>query len=295
MSGEAAEKTEELSGEDLIQQALGGEPEPTPEAAPEPREYSAIEKEAMDMGNWLPKEDWIEANPDKDPEIWSTAKDFVKYGKLKSEIGAQNAEWEQKYKGLKHHFDDRIEGLNKLHQAQLDTKIAELVELQDIAVSEADVDGYKRAGVQIKSLQDQKDSTPTPANNDDGVAAKSDAQVEWEKKNTWIDDEEDIRSAAAIGAWNSYLAKNQNATVEDALKHVDKMVAKISPPTNPLRDAAPTTETTPRPAPRGKSRALTMSDLNQDERDMWRHTGSSMWGGDEAKYLKACTDARKGA
>lgn len=292
MNAEA--KTQEPEGEDLIKQALGAEPEVEQQEEQQeeaPREYSAIEKEAMEMGGWLPKDDWTDANPDKDPEMWSSAYAYVKYGKQQQANRDLHAKIERQGKD----FDARVEGLNILHQAQLDTKIAELVELQDIAVSEADVDGYKRAGVQIKSLQDQKDSTPTPANNDNGVAAKSDAQIEWEKKNAWIDDEEDIRSVAAIGAWNSYLAKNQNATVEDALKHVDKMVAKIAPPTNPLRDAAATTETAARPAGRGKGRNLTMADLNNDERDSWKNFGSLMFDGDETKFLKACADARKGA
>ena len=86
---------------------------------------------------------------------------------------------------------------------------------------------------------------------------------------------------------------NRGASYEEILRHVDKEVAKIS--SNPRREAAASTETAQRQSPRGKGRALTMSDLSSEERDMWKMTGSSMWNNDEAKFLKVCADARKGA
>jgi hypothetical protein len=281
-----AEKVEELSGEDLIQQALGAEPEVEQQEEQEqeaPREYSAIEKEAMDMGGWKPKEDFIADGGDADR--WSSAHEFVKYGKLQASVREQKQSFDRKAK----EFDERLENVNKIHQATLETKIAEVRTQMRTAASEADIEGFDSAQKQLEHLEGQRQApVATTPGKDPSIQA-------WEDKNSWINDPEDPRALTAQGAWNNFYATNPHATADQALNHVDKMVAKISPPTNPLRDAAATTETTARPAARVKSRALTMSDLNQDERDMWRHTGASMWGGDEAKYLKACTDARKGA
>jgi co-chaperonin GroES (HSP10) len=277
-----AEEMQEAEG--LIQQALGAEQEAEVEQEEEkPREYSAIEKEAMEMGGWLPKDEWIEANPDKDPEIWSPARDYVKYGKLQASIKDQKQAFDRKA----HEFDERLENVNKLHKVQLEAQITAQRELMRTAASEADVEGFDAAQRQIEHLEGQREVQPAAPTKDPSIAA-------WEAKNSWIDDLEDPRALTAQSAFNNFTATNPQATIEQALSHVDKMVAKIAPPTNPRREAAPSTETTPG-KPARKGRALTMNDLNPDERDMWKHIGESMFGGDEAKYLKACTDARKGA
>jgi hypothetical protein len=242
-------------------------------------EFSAIEQEAIDMGNWKRKDEFVADGGD--PERWSSAHEYVKYGKIQSAMKDQAAKFDRKAR----EFDDRLENVNKLHQAQREADIASLKDKQRVAASEADVEAYDAHQKQIDALQEAP-AAPT----------KDPLITEWEAKNTWIDDDDDPRAATATGAWNNFIAKNKDASVQQALAHVDSIVAKITPPVgNPRRDAAPATETTVTKTPRGSARKLTMNDLNTDERMMWAQTGDSMWSGDETKYLKACADARKGA
>jgi hypothetical protein len=274
MSAEAQEMQE---AENMIEQAIQKQEDKTTSEAPE---LTAVEKEAIESG-WKPKDAYIEEGGD--PEKWSPAREFVKYGKLQQAMKDQAAKFDRKAK----EFDERLENVNKLHKSQLKAAIEEQKRIMRTAASEADVQTYDDAQKQIEHLEGQMEETSQPQ--------KDPSIVEWESNNPWINDLEDPRAMAAQGAWNNYVAQNPNATVQQALDHVDRMVAKISPSTNPLRDAPPVTETAGKSTQRSKSRNLSMNDLTQDERFMWAQTGASMWGGDETKFLKACADARKGA
>lgn len=257
--------TESQDLEETIQQALE-QPKDEPK---DEREYTTIEKEAMEMG-WKP-EDEFEGDKDK----WTPAREYVKYGKLQQ----ANKELHAKIERIGRDFDHRTAELNKLHQAQMEIKIAELREQQRVAVSEADTDKYDQVQKQIDDLQVK------PEIKDPLVA-------EWETNNAWINNPNDPKTYAANGIYNNYLATNPGATTAQALKFLDEKLAETFPDVNPRRNTAPTTETSEKPR---QKRGITMNDLTQEERDLWRSAGVHLFNNDEKVFLKACEDARKGA
>lgn len=233
---------------------------------------SPIEKEAMEMG-WKPKEQFLEEGGNE--EVWSSAREYVKYGKLQQ----ANKDLHDKIDRIGKGFDRRVEELNKLHKAQMDAKLSELRNQQRTAVENADTEAYDHAQKQIDDLQkDVKSSDPLIA--------------EWESNNPWIYDPNNPKTFAANGIFSSFMATNPGATTEQALEHLDKKMAETFPDVNPRRETAPTTEAS---APTRKKRGLTMSDLTPDERDLWRNAGTALFNNDEKVFLKACEDARKGA
>ena len=242
----------------------------------EQEEISPLMQEALDAG-YKDKDAFVEAGGD--PEKHVSPHEFVRYGKLQKSMREQMRRFEQK----EQEFEKRFEHLNQMHKTQMDIKINELKAQQREAVDEADGDKFDRAQSEIEKIQEQ---STQPATTPD----KHPSIVEWESDKEWINDEEDIRTLTAQGAWNSYTAKNPNESIENALSYVDRQLAKLSPPTNPLRDMPTATEKGKRTT--GKKRGITMDDLNREEREMWRNA-SEIWGGDQKAFLKSVEDSRK--
>lgn len=239
---------------------------------------SPLMKEALEMG-YKEKEDFVDAGGD--PEKHVSPHEYVRYGKLQKSMREQMRRFEQKEK----EFEQRFEHLNQMHKVQMDNKIKELKAQQRAAVEEADGDAFDRAQAEIDEIHSQN---MQPVEN---KQEKHPAIQNWESDKDWINDDEDIRTLTAQGAWNAYVAKYPNNTVEQALEYVDMQLKKLSTPSNPLRDIPTATEKTSRRT--SNKRGLSMSDLTSDEMGLWRNAGHSIWGGDEKAFLKSVEDARK--
>jgi hypothetical protein len=263
--------------EATIRQELDIPEEEIVEEEVEQEEISPLMQEALDAG-YKDKEAFVEAGGD--PEKHVSPHEFVRYGKLQKSMREQMRRFESK----EQEFEKRFEHLNQMHKMDMDSKIKALKEQQRAAVDEADGEAFDRAQVEIEAIQEQNTQ---PAVTTD----KHPSIVKWESDKDWINDEEDIRALTAQGAWNAYIAKNPDETVENALAFVDKQLEKLAPTqVNPLRDMPTATEKGKRTA--GKKRGVTMDDLTQEEREMWRNA-SDIWGGDQKAFLKSVEDARK--
>lgn len=243
-------------------------------------ELSAEEQRAWDDG-WRPEEQF-----EGDPTRWKTAREFNMYGEFQTEIRQLKSADRQKDKDV----EDRIAGLNKYHQAQMDSKVKELKSQQREAVQNADTEEFDRIQGQIDDVKSQAEPAPTPAGQPD----KDPTIAAWEEKNPWINaDGEKANDAIAI--WNSYAKANPNGTIQDALSHVEGKINRLYPdeqPVNHRREQPSMSERPTQQAPRRSGRELTMNDLTMDERQSWQQFGQEMFGNEKA-YLKAVSDARK--
>lgn len=237
--------------------------------------FTELEQTAYDQG-WRPEDDFKgkEGN-------WKTPKEYITHGEYIGNINSLH----QKIEEQSRKFDERLDNSNKLHEVRRQSEIKELKSKQREAVDVSDTTAYDKAQDQIDELekQDVGDSTT----NKDSGEPKHASIAAWESKNTWINDPSDERAPVATGLWNSYLQLNPDATVDQALKHVDTRMSSLYPSenTNPRRNQPNTTETSNKPA-RNKGKELTMNDLTPSEINEWDMFGQSMFK-TEKVFLKA--------
>lgn len=243
----------------------------------EEAQLSPVEQKAYDQG-WRPEDDF-----NGDPDNWKTAKEFIRDGEWLAQIKSLKQDQERQ----KQEFDERLANSNKLHEARKAQELAALKKQQREAVSMADQDAYDDAQTQIDELEKQPQPDAPESQSKDPVIAA------WEDKNPWIMDSSSEKAQITNSLFNSYLTQNQGATMQQAIDHIDSRLAVLYPTdnTNPRRNQPNSTETGGR-KPRRQGRELTMGDLTQAEQQEWAMYGRSMFG-DEKKFLKAVTDARK--
>jgi hypothetical protein len=274
----------ESSFEDLAKSELEIDETEQTQEEPEPKQLSALEKEASDSG-WTSKEEWVSKG--KDPDYWRPAHDFIEYGKLRSALDATKKEQDK----IKDDFEKRLEKINKMHEADTALKIKALKEQQRKAVSEADTDEFDALQSKIDDMQKE------PKKEVAAQPGKDPLIVAWEEKNSWINNPEDPKAQAAIGFWNGFAnnPRNSNATTAQALAYVDQQleaVGIVKPASNPRRDLPTETERASTvPKSNGK---LSMTDLTADDKEIWRTCGESIWGGDQKAFLQSVKDSRTG-
>ena len=291
--------------EEQIQQALEGmnaelgqatpnEPEPDAandgdddqgeESQPAAAELvSDVEKEAAAQG-------WSKDEYEADKEGQMSAYAYNRYGKLQKSFRDEEAKSRRK----ENEFDQRINSLNNLHRLDMEAKIKSLKVDSRQAAEEADMPRFDEKERQIQELTQRLEKVSTPEVKPNEM--DSPEILAWQQRNPWINDTSDPRSHGARGIWDSFVTQNPGGSIEQALAYVDsKMSASFaapeSTPTNPRRDRPGVTQSTV-PAAKRRSKVVGMNDLTQDERDMWRDAGRSIWGGNEKLFLKSVTDSR---
>lgn len=247
-------------------------------------QLSALQKEAQAMGH-TSKEDFV-ANGG-DPDRWKTEHEYVSYGKLQARLDKQN----HKMDDMSNKFDQRVEGLNKIHQQQMDAKIKSLRDEQRNAVEERDTDRFDKAEKEIEELSAQKvEDKPNE------TSTKDDAILAWEDKNPWINDPNDPKSQMTTGLWNGYVKANPNASVSEALNYVDKQLEAMSPPQhNQRRDNVNTTERGNQ-TQRTKGKVTSIKQLSPEWQQEWARTGFDIWGNNKegiAAFIQAAQDSEK--
>lgn len=275
--------------EELLKQefGLGGEqnqPEPKNDQQQQDQqeempELNNEEQRAWDDG-WRPEEQF-----EGDPTRWKTAREYNIYGEHQAEVRTLK----ESQKSMKAEFEERLSGVNKLHKAQVDLKVKELLSEQREAVGNGDTVEFDRIQEKIDDVKSQSEPVK-PA----GQADKDPTIAAWEEKNPWINAGGE-KANDAIAIWNSYAQANPNGTIQDALSHVEGKISRLYPdeqPVNHRREQPSMSERPTQQAPRRHGRELTMNDLTMDERQSWQQFGQEMFGNEKA-YLKAVSDARK--
>lgn len=241
-------------------------------------ELSPIEQKAWDQG-WRPEEDF-----QGDKDNWKTAKEYVKDGEWIAKIN----ELKQSQDKQNQEFEERLKNVNKFHEAKREEELKNLKAQQRNAVEMADPDAFDAAQEKIDNLEKQSKPVEEPSS-----PAKNPSIEAWEAKNPWINDVNDERSGIAQGLYNQFANQNPDATIEQALSHVDEKLSKFFPQednSNPRRNQPNSTESGNRKS-RRTNKDLTMGDLTPDERGQWAQFGKSIFK-TEAAFLKAVKDSR---
>ena len=208
-------------------------------------EVSPAEAQAREKG-WVSKDEWIEQG--KDPEDWVTYKHFNERGEWIDE----RRKLHDKVKG----FDERLANNNKMWEATLDDRIAQLKADKKEAIKLADDESVERIDEQLekakaekaKAAEYEKATLSTP----EDVAHEN----QWlEQNKSWYNG----RTPKAAYA-RTLVAElcNEGLAGKKLTDEVERLIAKEFPAQNANRDKAVTDKSTP-PATR-KSKAVASLD-----------------------------------
>jgi hypothetical protein len=228
------------------------------------KELSPIEKEAAEDG-WKPKEEF-----EGDPEKWTSAREFVRYGKLMKTMN-----------NMKNDFDVRIRDVNAYHEMQKAAEINELKSQQRRAVRSGDEEAFDIIQQRIDGFERSKQ-----------VSSKDPAVADWESRNPWINNHEDPKTIEANAFYIGVKKSNPTISEKDALAYVDERLGKLYQQTNPLRSVQTRAETGGQRVTNATKGAVSWGDLTQSELKDWKNFGETMFK-DQKTFLKAVSDARK--
>lgn len=255
----------------------------------EPDQISESELQARTLG-WKPKEDFS-----GDPEDWNTHRGFLK----NREIIENNKSLRSDMDRMSHDFNQRLDGVNRLHEQSLKQKVEELKTKRDSAAQEADMDTYREANKQLDELEKtdvSRETTTQPSQQDVMVGIVNHPTTQaFINDNQWIkgNDAKAVYGQKVFTDWISANANNPGAILEDGLEHVKQLVNQQFKQTNPNLDNAQQMSERGQGNRKTQQRnSLTMDDLDPAERGIWRSMGST-WK-DQADFLQAVADARKG-
>lgn len=280
---EPQEESEELLEEEQPEEEIEieEEPEEEPQASPE-------EEKARSDG-WVSKQEWVDQG--KDSDDWVSSKKFNERGSMIGQIKALQKQSTENEKA----FNDRLERVNKFHQTQLKSTIAELNVKKREAIEQADVDQVAEIDAQLNEISiDDQDVKPTKQDDESKPSgAWSDDELQtmetWNASNDWIDDDSDPRSFFAKGKFGNYV--NSGKSVTEAIALIDKDVMKAFPKTNPERNRAPTQERNRSTPGQRAAKTLKWSDLSNDEVKMYNGMPNAF--GSKKEFLQTVSDIRK--
>ena len=245
--------------------------EETQEQAPEFTEHEQL---AMANG-WMSKEKWEEAG--KDPLEWETAKSHNKYGELLNTV----KDLQKTTSESEAQFDARLNGVNKIHEAQLSQQLAALKDKQKQNVENADTDSYNNTQEQIDKLTQAAQQPVIPPN----VNEHNQVVANWNAANPWASDGTP-KAAFAISEFNRIQA--QGVTGQAAINAMESSVNKHFPDVNHRRNGVSQSEP-PRKSNTSKPKKLTMANVTPQE--MKLRSSIAEWSDPEV-FLQAIEDSR---
>lgn len=233
-------------------------------------QLSPAEETARKSG-WRPEDEWAEDDAKRPHEFTS------------AEIFNDRKGWVKKYRDqnkrmsdMEADFNTRLNNSNKLHEAQLEMQKKDLITKRDAAIDLADRETANR-------IQNDIDSINTPAPKQDN----QDALKAWEQSNTWIF-QAGPKTSYANDQLNRYI--NSGLDVATALRSMESDIAREFPDVNHARSNQPSIEGGSRPGGKRPPRAITMTDLTNEERAIYKNMPGT-WN-TEADFLKAVQDSR---
>lgn len=237
---------------------------------------SSPDEDKARSGGWRPKDEWVEAGNDADD--WKSVKSFNEYGDLISSIKAQKRDLDDS----KSSFDSRLDNVNKMHKAQLESQMATLKAKQLSHVENADVDSYNASQKEIDDLQSASNQVvDKPTHNPD-----QDTLNKWNASNAWVNE---VGSAKATHAKSEFVRfNNAGYSVAESIEKMEQSVKTSFPDVNERRNQANRTES-PRRANTAKPKSLSIAEVTQEEMKMRNFfTGKD----GEKQFLQAVKDSR---
>jgi hypothetical protein len=231
-------------------------------------DWRAQQEDKAAASGWKPFDEYVESGGD--PAKWRTADAYNLYGEMVGTIKRQEQD-----------FNQRTEGLVKYTQAQLQIQREQLLAQRDAAIEAGDK-------AQVHKLDKQLDQTNVqvaPTTTHGTVLLE-----EWNSKNQWIND----GSPKASHAHATFArALQQGATIQDAISRVDAEISKHYPARQAKAHIPEGERGRGSVGFKGKSAALTMGDLTQQESAIFRAMPNA-WKS-EKEFLQAVADDRKAA
>lgn len=226
-----------------------------------------IQEDKARQSGWKPLDEYLAEGGD--PTNWKTAGEFNIFGEMLSTI-----------RNNKRDFEHRLEGVQKLTQAQLAAQREQLLSKRDEAIEAGQVKDVHRLDKQIQALDVQPVHPQVHAALDN-----------WNAENPWIF-EESPKSAYARQVFAREISMGK--PVEAAISAVNAEISKHYPAKTIKPATLPDTERGRGPAGFNKSqKSLSMSDLTDEERMAWKHMGHA-WKS-EKEFLQAALDLRNAA
>ena len=235
-----------------------------------PEAYQAKQEDAARKGGWKPFDEWVEGGGD--PDQWRSAEAFNVRGEFIGKLKEKDRE-----------IDERLRGVNAIHQAQMKTMLADLNARRDRAIEDGSVKTVKALDKEINELMAVP---PIPVPNVDPRLADPSLD-EWNSKNQWVNEQTPKATLARALFQEKFAAGWSTKAI---LQHVNLEVGRAYPDSTSRATIADSEK--PRSAGFRKSeKSVTMADLTPEE-IKWRQALPGAWK-DDASFLKAVADARK--
>jgi hypothetical protein len=199
---------------------------------PETKEFSSIEKQAMEMG-WRPREEF---NGDDDDFI--DAKEFVRRKPLFDKIESNSKELKQVRRAL----ENLSKHYNTVREVEYNRALASLKDARKQALTDGDGDAFTQLDDQIKVVEKQAEdiriAKDTPIVQDEPVNQEF---ALWQERNPWYNSKRYMRVYADDIGTDLH---RQGLSPAEVLKRVDIEVRKQFPNEfrNPRKDTAPDVE-----------------------------------------------------
>lgn len=220
----------------------------------EPREYSAVEQEALDQG-WVPKEEY-----EGDDSRYIDAPEFVRRGELFAKIEAQGKE----LKATKQAIAKLADHNKRIAEASYTQARKDLLAEKKQALLEGDADRLVEIDEQLDIAKEQKRNEVASALQDaqQQLQEEQPAFTQWKQDNSWYSKDEDLTDWADA---RGHRLAGQGLTPNEVLTRLAKEVKEKFPAkfNNPNRARAGAVE-----SGRGSPRANAKDDvsLSADER-----------------------------
>jgi len=229
-------------------------------------DWQKAHEDKASASGWKPFDEYVASGGD--PMKWKTADAFNVYGEMIGTI-----------KKTQKDFEQRLEGVQKLSQAQLAAQREELLAKRDLAIE----DGNKAAVHALDRQIGNLNVAPVPQSTGE--------LDEWNARNAWIF-EDSPKSDRAKSVFGKAVAAGK--PVSAAIQLVEEDIQRHFGETKPApRVNIPESERGRGSVAFGKkTSALSMSDLTDDERVAWKHMPQA-WNNDEKKFLQSVADMRK--
>jgi hypothetical protein len=261
-----------MSEQDVIDGAEEIIEKPEVKETPKPSraDWQARQEEKASKSGWKDFDAYVEEGGD--PDKWKTADAFNTYGELIGTVKRQKQEFEQ-----------RLEGVQRLSEAQLSAQREQLLKERDAAIEA----GGKDAAKEVRALDKQIQATyVAPTQQVDATLE------EWNAENQWIK-EKTPKAIYARAVWAELL--QAQTPIPQALKQLEADIKKHYPPPAAKPVTLPEGErgSGPKGFGKGGPKAATMDSLTSEEAAIWKHSGH-MWKNDQKAFLQSVNDLRKG-
>lgn len=208
--------TEEVLKNTEGKEAVKDETAKVEERQSEAKEYTEVEKRAIEQG-WRPLEEW-----DGDEADWRDARAFLDRGELLNRISSQSKEMKELRKTLK-----AFEDLNKrLADQKFAEKLHTLKAAKKEALESGDAGRVVELDEQIDVVKDAAAANKAASIVQEPAAGDQHPEFQkWMEKNSWYAQNDEMRMFAD-NVGTAFARNNRDKTPQEVLKYVENRVKR---------------------------------------------------------------------